>query len=136
MTMSPAPLIAAFYFTFFGALGIFLPFFTLVLVERGLSPTEATRLVSALPLMSLVAPPLLGLCAAIAFALPAPPPAKHDLDGAWRALLGDADLPLFLAAVMMAQMATSAYDSAFTLHLARLDLHGRFIGVAWATGVA
>src|SRR5260370_26112589 len=61
--MSPVPLIAAFYFAFFGALGIFLPFFTLLLVSRGLSATEATRLVSALPLMSLIAPPLFGLLA-------------------------------------------------------------------------
>jgi PPP family 3-phenylpropionic acid transporter len=242
--MSSASLVAAYYFTFFGALGIFLPFFTLVLVSRGLSATEATRVVSALPLMTLIAPPLfglvadarqsrawllrgaslamalafasflrvdshlavylvigafafarapltalidstaiellqrqggsygrlrlwgslgflvaavgcgglvenrglgpallvaatlLGLNATVAFALPAPPPASHDRQGAWRALLADADLPLFLAAIMIAQIGTSAYDSGFTLHLSRLGLHGRFIGIAWATGVA
>jgi PPP family 3-phenylpropionic acid transporter len=242
--MPAALLIAAYYFAFFGALGIFLPFFTLVLAGRGLSATEATRLVSALPLMALIAPPLFGLvadaqrargwllrgasvamalafagllrvddrpalylitaafafarapltalidattletvhrhggsygrlrlwgslgflvaavgggvvaeasgvdpllalatglltlCALLAFALPAPPPRAHDMQGALRTLLNDEELPLFLGAVTMAQLATSAYDSAFTLHLARLGLHGRFVGVAWATGVA
>ena len=34
------------------------------------------------------------------------------------------------------QMGTAAYDSGFSLHLARLGFGGRFIGVAWATGVA
>jgi PPP family 3-phenylpropionic acid transporter len=87
------------------------------------------------PLLTLGAA-LLGLCALISFALPAPPPLKHDVKGAFRQLLSDEDLPLFLGAVMLAQLATAAYDSAFTLHLSRLGFHDRFVGVAWATGVA
>jgi len=33
-------------------------------------------------------------------------------------------------------MATAAYDSGFSLHLSHLGFGGRFIGIAWATGVA
>jgi PPP family 3-phenylpropionic acid transporter len=34
------------------------------------------------------------------------------------------------------QMATAAYDSGFSLHLSQLGFGGRFIGIAWAIGVA
>src|SRR5258708_7539049 len=61
--MADGFLIAAYYFTFFGALGIFLPYFSLWLVGRGLAPSEATRILSLVPLMSLVVPPLVGLVA-------------------------------------------------------------------------
>ena len=56
-------LIAAYYFVFFGALGIFLPYFSLWLVAHGLAPAEATRVLSLTPLMSLLVPPLAGLVA-------------------------------------------------------------------------
>ena len=61
--MSPAVWIGAYYLFFFGALGIFLPFFTLWMTAHGLSPTAATRVVALTPLMSLVSPPLVGLWA-------------------------------------------------------------------------
>ncbi|HWE26819.1 MAG TPA: MFS transporter [Polyangia bacterium] len=237
--------IAVYYFSFFGALGIFLPYFSLWLVAHGLSPSQATRVLSLLPLMSLFAPPLAGLAAdarrlrgwllrllslatalaflgffiaharveiyvatalfalfrapltslidattlahvrhhggsygrirlwgslgflvaaagagalvehdgigaivrvaawalalgaAVAFALPAPPPVERKgVVGAWLELLGHADWWLFLVAVGFGQMATAAYDSGFSLHLVRLGYGGRFIGAAWATGVA
>jgi PPP family 3-phenylpropionic acid transporter len=240
--------ICGFYFTFFGALGIFLPYFSLWLVAHGLTAAQATRVLALTPLMSLVAPPLVGLvadarrarvwllrlgavgaglafvgflgverraaiyvavaafafcrspmtsladattldhvrrhggsygrlrlwgsvgflvaavgggalldraglrvllgvgaasmalCAAWTFVMPAPPPVdqvarRRGVIGAWLALLGDGDWWIFLLAVALGQMATAAYDSAFTLHLGRLGFGGRFIGVAWATGV-
>ncbi len=238
-------LISAYYFTFFGALGIFLPYFSLWLVAHGLSPSEATRVLALTPLMTLVVPPLvglaadarrlrgwllragslasflaflgffaaharielyaatagfalgrapltalvdattlahvhhhggsygrirlwgslgflvaaagagaliervgvgvlvpavawaLGLCAAVAFALPAPPPAANKgVFGAWLKLLGASDWWLFFAAVVLGQLATAAYDAGFSLHLSHLGFGGRFIGAAWATGVA
>ncbi|MDB4965048.1 MAG: putative 3-phenylpropionic acid transporter, partial [Myxococcales bacterium] len=243
--MQSAVLIGAYYFTFFGALGIFLPYFTLWLVAHGLSPSEATRVVSLTPLMTLLVPPLWGLvadarrarvwllrggslltflaflgffhastrvelytttaifafcrapltslvdatalahaqhhgmsygrirlwgslgflvavvaagalaeragltalitattwalalCAACALALPAPPPVeRRGVVRAWLGLLADGQWWIFLAAVVFGQMATAAYDSGFSLHLSRLGFGGRFIGVAWAVGVA
>jgi PPP family 3-phenylpropionic acid transporter len=243
--MSPAVLIGAFYFCFFGALGTFLPYFSLWLVAHGLSPSETTRVISLTQLMSMLAPPLiglladarrarvwllrgaslgtalaflgffgahhrpeiylttalfslfrapltsladataldqvrrtggsygrlrlwgslgflvavvaagallqahglpllvglgaaaLGLSAACAFAMPAPPPLpRRDVLGAWLHLLGSGDWWIFFLAVVLAQLAMAAYDSAFSLHLARLGFRGGFIGVAWATGVA
>ena len=75
--------------------------------------------------------------AGVAFALPAAPPVERKgVFGAWLHLLAEADAWIFVAAVALAQMATAAYDSGFSLHLARLGFHGRFIGIAWATGVA
>ncbi len=242
--MSPL-LIAAYYFTFFGALGIFLPYFSLWLVAHGMAPSDATRVLSLTPLMSLVVPPLVGLAAdarrlrgwllrigtlataiaflgffrartrlglyavtalfafcrapltalidattlshvrqhggsygairlwgslgflvaaagagalierggidvivgvaawalavgaAVAFALPAPPSVERKgVFGAWLHLLREPDSWLFVAAVAFGQMATAAYDSGFSLHLARLGFGGRFTGAAWATGVA
>jgi PPP family 3-phenylpropionic acid transporter len=238
-------LIAAYYCTFFGALGIFLPYFSLWLVAHGLSPSQATRVLSLTPLMSLFAAPLAGLVAdarrlrgwllralslatfvaflgffrahasdeiyavtalfaffrapltslidattlshvrhhggsygrirlwgslgflvaaagagalieaagigvvvgvaawalaagaAVAFVLPAAPPAERKgVVGAWLHFLTDADWWIFLVACGLGQMATAAYDSGFSLHLSRLGFGGRFIGAAWATGVA
>jgi PPP family 3-phenylpropionic acid transporter len=243
--MSPAFWVAAYYFTFFGALGIFLPYFSLWMVAHGLSPTAATRVIALTPLMSLVSPPLVGLwadarrlrgwllragsvatwlaflgffwararwelvattalfafcrapltplidataldrarrdgisygrlrlwgslgflvavagagvlaeqaglpvlivattvilalVALCALALPAPPPESHrEVVGAWLHLLASGEWWIFFAAVMLGQVATAAYDSAFSLHLSRLGFGGRFIGIAWATGVA
>ena len=243
--MADVFLISAYYFTFFGALGTFLPYFSLWLVDRGLQPSEATRMLSLVPLMSLVVPPLVGLaadarrlrvwllraasvatfvaflgffgararaelylatalfaffrapltslvdattlahvrhhggsygrirlwgslgflvavvgagamieragptvligmaawalaaCAAAAWALPAPPPVERKgVVGAWLQLLGDGEWWIFFAAVVLAQMATAAYDSGFSLHLSQLGFGGRFIGIAWAIGVA
>ena len=237
--------IAAYYFTFFGALGIFLPYFALWLTARGLSPSEATRVLSLVPLTTLIAPPLVGLvadarrargwllrgasvatCVAFvglvvasgrpalylstalfalcrapltslvdattldhvrhhggsygrirlwgslgflvaalgfgalaervgigvmpttttwalalaalcSFALPAPPLVERaGVVGAWWKLVGDGESWLFFAAVALGYLATSAYDSGFSMHLAHLGFGGRFIGAAWATGVA
>jgi MFS transporter, PPP family, 3-phenylpropionic acid transporter len=237
--------IALYYFSFFGALGIFLPYFSLWLVAHGFSPSQATRVLSLIPLMSLFAPPLaglvadarrlrgwllrlltlatflaflgffrahalvevyaatalfalfrapltslidattlshvrhhgssygrirlwgslgflvaaagagalverdgvgvivavaawaLGIGAAVSFALPAPPPVERKgVVGAWLHLLGDVDWWIFFVAAGLGQMATAAYDSGFSLHLQRLGFGGRFIGAAWATGVA
>src|SRR3954451_12774690 len=61
--MSPAVLIPAYYVFLLGALGVFLPYFSLWLVGHGLTPTETTRVLALTPLMSLVAPPLVGLWA-------------------------------------------------------------------------
>jgi PPP family 3-phenylpropionic acid transporter len=237
-------LVALYYFGFFTALGVFLPYFTLWLVGQGLSATEATRVLALTPLMSLLAPPLFGLwadarrarvwllrgcslltfvaflgffvahtrsalylttllfaffrapliplsdavalehvrrhggsygrlrlwgsigflvavgaggmllesagltaivvaaaqatavCAVCAWAMPAPPVVHRPVVGAWLALLDSADWWIFFAAIVFGQMATAAYDSGFTLHLAQLGFRGRFVGVAWATGVA
>ena len=237
--------LSSFYFTFFGALGIFLPYFSLWLVGRGLLPSEATRILSIVPLMALVVPPLTGLvadarrlrvwllrilslatfvaflgffaararielyaatalfaffrapltsladaatlahvrhhggsygrirlwgslgflvavavagamierggltvlvgisawalgaCAAVAFLLPAPPPVERKgVVGAWLHLLADGEWWIFFVACVLAQMATAAYDSGFSLHLSGLGFGGRFIGAAWAIGVA
>lgn len=238
-------LLASYYFTFFGALGIFLPYFALWLVAHGLAPSEATRVLSLTPLMTLLVPPLWGLvadarrarvwllrggslctflaflgffhassrfelytttaifafcrapltslvdattlshahhhglsygrirlwgslgfliavvgagalveraglyplvtattwalslCAIVAFALPAPPPVeRRGVVRAWLELLGDREWWVFFAAVVLGQMATATYDSGFSLHLSRLGYGGRFIGTAWAVGVA
>ncbi|MGZ3406186.1 MAG: MFS transporter [Polyangia bacterium] len=243
--MPHGPLIAAYYFAFFGALGIFLPYFSLWLVDRGVAPSEATRILSLVPLMSLLVPPLVGLaadarrlrvwllrllslatfvaflaffgararielyrttalfaffrapltsladattlahvrhyggsygrirlwgslgflvavaaagvmiqrggltvllgisawalagCALVAFALPAPPPVERKgVVGAWLHLLGDGEWWIFFVAVVLVQMATAAYDSGFSLHLSHIGFGGRFIGAAWAIGVA
>ena len=80
----------------------------------------------------------LAACAAVSFALPAAPPGERAR--AWsapgcissaRSTPGCSSL-----AAAFAQMATAAYDAGFSLHLARLGFGGRFIGAAWATGVA
>ena len=90
-----------------------------------------------LPALIGVGAAAMGLCAAWAFSMPAPPPVeRRGVVGAGLALLGAGDWWIFLVAVALGQMATAAYDSAFTLHLSRLGFHGRFVGVAWATGVA
>jgi PPP family 3-phenylpropionic acid transporter len=243
--MSPAVLIPAYYVFLLGALGVFLPYFSLWLVAHGVSPSETTRVLALTPLMSLVAPPLVGLwadarrarawllsggtlatwlafcgffvaetrpaiyvttalyafcrapltslvdataldhvrhaggsygrlrlwgslgflvaalgagvllqatgptwliaaaatllllCGGCALAMPAPPPKeRREVVGAWLHLLGTVDEWIFLVAVALMQMATAAYDSGFTLHLSRLGYGGRFIGAAWAIGVA
>ncbi|HJZ84207.1 MAG TPA: MFS transporter [Polyangia bacterium] len=78
----------------------------------------------------------LSVLAVVAWLIPSPAPrAEPRAVRAWRALLRRGDLWLFLGAVTLTVMAASAYDSAFTLHLARLGYRGRFTGVAWATGV-
>ena len=61
--MPPASPIALYYFAFFAALGVFWPFFSLYLAAAGLSPTQITRVLAISPVMSLVAPPLIGLIA-------------------------------------------------------------------------
>jgi PPP family 3-phenylpropionic acid transporter len=79
----------------------------------------------------------LALGAAVSFTLPAAPPAERKrVWPAWLQLLSELDGWLFIGAVALAQLATAAYDSGFSLHLARLGFGGRFIGAAWATGVA
>ncbi len=78
----------------------------------------------------------LAAAAASAFALPAPPTERRtNVLRDWAALLRAPDVPLFLAAILLAQIACSAYDGCYSLHLARLGFDGRFVGAAWAVGV-
>jgi PPP family 3-phenylpropionic acid transporter len=55
--------LALFYFVFIGALGLFLPYFSLWLAAQGLAPTEISLILAISPLMGLAAPPLVGLLA-------------------------------------------------------------------------
>lgn len=43
---------------------------------------------------------------------------------------------LFLVTVMLAGVAHATYDAGFSLHLERIGLGGRFIGLAWGIGVS
>jgi len=61
--VSTSTVIAAFYFTFLGALGCFWPYFGMHLSSVGLSASEATQVMSVWPLVGLLAPPILGLVA-------------------------------------------------------------------------
>jgi PPP family 3-phenylpropionic acid transporter len=74
---------------------------------------------------------------AVAFTLPALPtePRPHILVE-WRRMLAAPSLWLFLGAVVLGQAAGATYDGAFSLHLKRLGFSGRFVGAAWAVGVA
>lgn len=75
--------------------------------------------------------------AAAAWAIPAPPiMARRRVLRGWRAILATPDLWLFLVAVLLGQTACAAYDGCFSLHLHRLGFGDRFVGAAWATGVA
>jgi len=72
----------------------------------------------------------------VAWMLPAPPPrASHESVRAWRGLLAERRLWLFLAAACLAQAANGAYDAGFSLHLKMLGFDERFVGAAWAIGV-
>jgi PPP family 3-phenylpropionic acid transporter len=55
--------IALYYFVFFGALGVFWPFFSLYLEAAGLRPSEISRLLALSPVMGLIAPPFFGIIA-------------------------------------------------------------------------
>jgi PPP family 3-phenylpropionic acid transporter len=55
--------IAAYYFTYLGAIGVFLPFVSLYLKDLGLPASEVTQLMALGPLASLLMPPLVGLLA-------------------------------------------------------------------------
>lgn len=55
--------IAAFYFVWFAALGIFLPYAGLYFRSLGFSETDASLLLALIPAMALVTPPLVGLVA-------------------------------------------------------------------------
>jgi PPP family 3-phenylpropionic acid transporter len=55
--------ISLYYFTFFGALGLFWPFFSLYLAGCGLSPTQISRVLALSPVLGLLTPPLIGLVA-------------------------------------------------------------------------
>jgi len=61
--VTASTIIAAFYFTFLGALGCFWPYFGMHLESVGLSAAEATRVMSVWPLVGFLTPPLLGLVA-------------------------------------------------------------------------
>jgi MFS transporter, PPP family, 3-phenylpropionic acid transporter len=78
----------------------------------------------------------LAAAAVAVWALPATPPRRERgaLPAAGR-LLAHGDFWLFLATVALGQLAHSAYDSFFSLHLARLGWGGGSIGLAWAVGV-
>src|SRR4051812_23979144 len=55
--------IGAFYFTYFAALGLFAPYFTLYLRSLGMSEGAAARMNGIVPAMGLLSPPLVGLLA-------------------------------------------------------------------------
>ena len=55
--------IAAFYFAYLAALGLFAPYFPLYLRSLGLSDGAVARLQGVVPAMGLLSPPLLGLLA-------------------------------------------------------------------------
>jgi PPP family 3-phenylpropionic acid transporter len=61
--VSRATPIAVYYFAFLAALGIFWPFLGLHLASLGLGSGEITLIYGLIPLMSLIAPPLVGLVA-------------------------------------------------------------------------
>lgn len=72
----------------------------------------------------------------VAWLLPAPPPrAAHETVRAWRGLLAQRRLWLFLGAASLGQAANGAYDAGFSLHLKALGFDERFVGAAWAIGV-
>jgi PPP family 3-phenylpropionic acid transporter len=79
----------------------------------------------------------LALAAGTAWLMPAPPPTGHPqaLDATLR-LVRDGELWLFLIASVLGYLATAAYDAGFSLHLQGLGLDARFVGQAWAVGVA
>jgi len=78
----------------------------------------------------------LGLAAAAAWLVPAPPPELRPqaLDAGQR-LLADPELWWFLVAAVLGQLATAAYDAGFSMHLRLLGQPSRFVGTAWAVGV-
>jgi PPP family 3-phenylpropionic acid transporter len=55
--------ISLYYLAFLAAIGMYLPFFTMYLEQRGFTATDATRLMGLGPMMGLLAPPLIGLLA-------------------------------------------------------------------------
>jgi MFS transporter, PPP family, 3-phenylpropionic acid transporter len=55
--------IAAYYFTYLGAIGVFLPFISLYLKDLGLPASEVTQLMALGPLASLLVPPVVGFLA-------------------------------------------------------------------------
>jgi PPP family 3-phenylpropionic acid transporter len=55
--------IGVYYFTYLGAIGIFLPFISLYLKDLGLPASEVTQLMALGPAASLLVPPLVGLLA-------------------------------------------------------------------------
>ncbi len=59
----PAAAIAAYYFTYLGAIGIFLPFVSLYLAGSGLPAERVTQVMALGPLAGLLVPPLVGLLA-------------------------------------------------------------------------
>jgi MFS transporter, PPP family, 3-phenylpropionic acid transporter len=97
--------------------------------------------------MMLLCSALLALAVAGSFALPplspampthspAPAEARQRVLAEWQKMLARPALWLFLAAAFLWYAASSTYDGAFSLHLKRLGFDGRFVGIAWAVGVA
>lgn len=90
---------------------------------------------SPVALPAAVAIPLFVALAAT-FALPdkdRPPPLPLGEEA--RALVGAADVPIFLATAFTAEIALSSYDVCFALRLTDLGASPGFIGTAWAVGV-
>jgi PPP family 3-phenylpropionic acid transporter len=61
--LPPAVSIILYYFLSFAGMGLFVPYLALYLTSIGLSLTDATRVHALLPLMVMLAPPLMGLAA-------------------------------------------------------------------------
>jgi MFS transporter, PPP family, 3-phenylpropionic acid transporter len=105
----------------------------LVAVAAGGPATDLLGLRSLLGLTTAT----LFVAAASAFAIPAPPPeARPHVLRAWSTMLAAPEAWLFVAAVVLGQVACSAYDGCFSLHLTRLGHGAGFVGAAWAIGVA
>jgi PPP family 3-phenylpropionic acid transporter len=105
-------------------------FLVAALISGSLVETSGMR-----PMLLVTMTGLVG-AAVVAWMLPAPPPrASHGTLRAWRALLGERRLWLFLGAACLGQAANGAYDACFSLHLKALGHDERFVGAAWAVGV-
>jgi PPP family 3-phenylpropionic acid transporter len=79
---------------------------------------------------------LLGLGAACAWTLPAPPPARQQGTWqAWRVAMAAPGYRRFLLCVTLGYMGNGVLDGCFSLHLSHLGHGSTFIGTAWAIGV-
>lgn len=98
-------------------------------VGRIIDPVSPTALPAAV-----AAPLLVALLAT--FALPRRDKTPRlPLGAEARSLAASADVPLFLGAAFVSELALSSYDVCFALRLGHLGASSAFIGGAWAVGV-
>lgn len=78
----------------------------------------------------------IALAAVCAWYVPAPPPAANPhVFRAWKQMLREQDLWIYLFACAAHYAASAALDSCFSLYLRDLGHGGTFIGAAWTVGV-